>query len=120
MRSLILVWAALLALLMLSAGVSLMQPSSSLSEVSGLAIALAKTLLVLFFFMELRLERWAMRAVAAAAALMFLILLGGTLQDYHSRAANAAPAASPGPGVTVPPPGKTGRRREDLRMAGFE
>ena len=120
MRALVAVWAALLVLLMLSAGVSLMHPSPALSEAAALAIALAKTALVLYFFMELREAAWAIRAVATAAVLMFLILLGGTLQDFHMRRFNAPPAAPPGPGAATPRPGKTSRRQAQLEAAGFE
>lgn len=85
MKTLIAVWAALLALLALSAGTSLMTLGPGRSEALSLAISAAKTLLVVLFFMELRTERWAPRLAAVAAALMLALLLGGTLSDFLAR-----------------------------------
>ncbi len=118
MMRLVVVWAGLLVLLGLTVGVSAMNVGVAAAEAAAMSISLAKTLLVLFFFMELRASRWAMRGVAVAAAVMFLLLLGGTLQDYRTRGADASPVAPPSPGVAAPSPDADPGAME--RAAGFE
>lgn len=76
--------AALLALLALTVGMSFVNLGMFSSTVT-LAIAVAKALLVAYFFMELRGHPKLFWIIAAAGILWFLLLLGGTLADVLTR-----------------------------------
>lgn len=73
LRSLLAVWLALLALLALTAG-SAFLPLDGMNGAVSLAVAVAKTALVLTFFMRLRIARGATR-LAASAGFGFLAVL---------------------------------------------
>jgi len=73
MKTLILTWVALMALLCITALASLL-PMGPINALLNIAIAVAKTTLVAMFFMHLR-HSIALPRLAAAAALVMLSLL---------------------------------------------
>lgn len=79
------VWLALFALLALTTTVAFV-PFGSLNLPIALVIAIAKALLVLWFFMELKDSAGLTRAFAAAAFFWLLILILLTWTDYAHRA----------------------------------
>jgi cytochrome c oxidase subunit 4 len=80
----LLVWAALLALLAATFGVSFLH-FGSWNTVLNLAIATAKTGLIVWFYMHLR-RTWPLVRLAAATAVLWLtILFGLALSDYLTR-----------------------------------
>ncbi|MGE0004284.1 MAG: cytochrome C oxidase subunit IV family protein [Parvibaculaceae bacterium] len=85
-RSLLLVWAALLGLLLLTLGASLVLTGPA-SLLTSLAVALAKAALIFWFFMHLKEETGLLRLVAVGAGVWLLILLALTFADYATRAA---------------------------------
>ena len=109
MITLLLVWAALMLLLGLTVGLSLAPIGASAGLASAALISTVKMILVLYFFMELRRARWALRLAAAAGFAMLAILLAGVLGDSLTRPRDNPPlapvtAASPprDAGVVVP------------------
>jgi cytochrome c oxidase subunit 4 len=78
------VWLALCALLTLTTAMALV-PLGSANLGIALAIAIAKVLLVLWFFMELRGSAGLTRAFAAAGFFWLLILIALTAADYFNR-----------------------------------
>jgi cytochrome c oxidase subunit 4 len=58
----------------------------------AMAIAIAKALLVVSFFMELRGNDRLLWAMAAGGLLWLLLLLGGTLADVITRGVTSMPA----------------------------
>jgi cytochrome c oxidase subunit 4 len=83
-RSYALVWAALMLLLALTLG-SAYIPMGALNVTVNLGVALAKTLLVIIFFMHLRHGSALVRVFASVGFLWLLILLVLSLSDYLSR-----------------------------------
>lgn len=83
-RTLTMVWLALVGLLALTIGASYLF-SGAPSAAAGLGIAAAKAALIYWFFMQLREERGAVRLVALGvlAWLAVLFLLSGA--DYLTR-----------------------------------
>ncbi|TWB12427.1 cytochrome c oxidase subunit 4 [Nitrospirillum amazonense] len=78
------VWAALLALLGLTVGASLVLTGTP-SLIASLAIAGLKAALVVWVFMQLRREGGLMRVMALGAVFWLLILLGYLVLDYATR-----------------------------------
>ncbi len=72
-RLIVLVWAALLGLLALTVGASLILTGPA-SLAAGLGIALAKATLIYWFFMHLREENGLARIAATGAVLWVAIL----------------------------------------------
>lgn len=85
-RPLILVWAALLVLLGLTVTASF-QFSGPASIAASLGIALAKAVLIFWFFMHLREESGLIRLVAIGAAAWMLILFLLAAADFTTRGA---------------------------------
>jgi cytochrome c oxidase subunit 4 len=83
-RTYVLVWAALIGLLLLTLG-SAFVPLGGLNSALNLAIAAAKALLVLFFFMHLRSAHYALRIAAAVGFFWLAILIGLSLTDLLAR-----------------------------------
>ena len=83
-------WAALVLLLALTTGAAFL-PLGRLNLFVALAIAVAKALLVLLFFMELKRSSGLVRAFAFAGFFWLLILLTLTSADYLTRRDVAAP-----------------------------
>ena len=91
------VWAALLALLALTAGSAFVH-LGVWNSVINMAIAVAKAALVVLFFMHLKTATALLRIVAAAALFMLAVLFGLSHADYATR--SSPPAAYQAP---VPP-----------------
>jgi cytochrome c oxidase subunit 4 len=87
------VWRCWLALMLLLAATtaSAFVPLGSANIVISLGIAVAKALIVLLFFMELRASRALVRAFAAAGFFWLLIMIVLTGADYWHRTDAKAP-----------------------------
>jgi cytochrome c oxidase subunit 4 len=83
-KPLVAIWLSLLALLAVTV-VSAYVPMGAFNTVVNLAIAAAKALLVLIFFMHLREASAAIRLIAAAGFFWLAILLGISLADFFAR-----------------------------------
>jgi len=88
------VWVALLLLLTATTALAF-APLESATIFVSLAIAAAKALLVLIFFMELRASSGLVRAFAAAGFFWLAILLAMTMADYTHRRDIPAPIDPP-------------------------
>jgi cytochrome c oxidase subunit IV len=84
LRSNLLVLAALLVLLGLSAGSALI-PMGPFNEVANLGIAAVKALLVLVFFMRLKTDSPLLRLVAGTGFAWLALLIALSLADLLSR-----------------------------------
>lgn len=84
------VWLGLTLLLALTTTMAFV-PLGSANLFIALGIALAKALLVLLFFMELRTSAGLVRAFAAAGFFWLMILFALTLSDYSHRVDIPAP-----------------------------
>ena len=84
LRGNLLVLAALLALLGLSAGSALI-PMGAFNEVANLGIAAVKALLVLMFFMRLKSDSPLLRLVAGAGFAWLALLIVLSLADLLNR-----------------------------------
>jgi len=84
LRSNLLVLAALLVLLGLSAGSALI-PMGAFNEVANLGIAAMKALLVLVFFMRLKSDSALLRLVAGTGFAWLALLIALSLADLLSR-----------------------------------
>lgn len=82
--SFVLVWAALLALLAATVGISFLH-LGAWNSVLNLGIAIVKTGLILWFYMHLRRARSLVRLAGATAPLWLAILFGLALSDYLTR-----------------------------------
>lgn len=85
-------WAALVVLLAATTGFAFL-PLGRWNIVVAIAIAAAKALIVVIFFMELRRSSGLVRVFAGAGFLWLLILLGLTGADYGSRHESYIPSA---------------------------
>ena len=87
------VWRCWIALMILLAATtaSAFVPLGSLNLPISLAIAVAKALIVLLFFMELRASRPLVRSFAAAGFFWLLIMIVLTGADYWHRSDTRAP-----------------------------
>jgi cytochrome c oxidase subunit 4 len=83
-RAYLLVWAALIALLLLTLGSAYLK-LGWLNGPINLAIALVKALLVMIFFMHLRSGHHMLRIVAAAGFFWLVILIGLAFTDILAR-----------------------------------
>ncbi|TMI03232.1 MAG: oxidase [Betaproteobacteria bacterium] len=88
LRSHLLVWFALLALLASSAGSALL-PLGMFNLVSNFAIAIFKAALVLYFFMRIGKSRPIVRVAAAAGIVWLALLCGLALSDVLFRTAGS-------------------------------
>jgi cytochrome c oxidase subunit 4 len=83
-RTYVLVWLGLITLLLLTLG-SAYLPLGWLNGVVNLAIAVAKALLVMIFFMHLRSSHYVLRIAAAAGFFWLALLIGLSLADFLAR-----------------------------------
>jgi cytochrome c oxidase subunit 4 len=83
-RTYVLVWVGLITLLLLTLG-SAFLPLGCGNAAINLGIAVAKSLLVLFFFMHLRSAHYVLRIAATAGFFWLAILLGLSLTDFVVR-----------------------------------
>lgn len=79
-----LIWAALLLLLLLSLALAYV-PMGVFTPTAGIAIAFAKTGLVILFFMELTKSRALIRLAAMAGVVFLAALFALTLADVLTR-----------------------------------
>jgi cytochrome c oxidase subunit 4 len=93
-RRSILVWAALMALLLLTFGSAYLK-LGVWNGVINMGIAVAKALLVAVFFMHLKSGTALLRIVAAAALLALALLFGLSGADYATREVQRAPWQTP-------------------------
>jgi cytochrome c oxidase subunit 4 len=84
LRSLILVWAALMALLALTVGVTV-SPLAAWRLPASLAIAAAKMALIVWIYMDLRREPGLTRLAAVAAIVLLALLFGLAGVDAYVR-----------------------------------
>ena len=89
-RRSILVWAVLMALLLLTFGSAYLK-LGAWNNVINLAVAAVKALLVAAFFMHLRSASTMLRIVAATALIMLALLFGLSHSDYATRVMHRAP-----------------------------
>ncbi|HET9670558.1 MAG TPA: cytochrome C oxidase subunit IV family protein [Casimicrobiaceae bacterium] len=83
-RTYVLVWAGLMTLLLLTLG-SAFLPLGWGNAAINLVIAVAKSLLVVFFFMHLRSAHYVLRIAATAGFFWLAILLALSLTDFAVR-----------------------------------
>lgn len=93
-QCIILVWAALMALLLLSFGSAYLK-LGAWNNVINLGIAAVKALLVAVFFMHLRSASTMLRIVAATALLTLALLFGLSHADYATRVMQHSPWQTP-------------------------
>ncbi len=98
-RSLVLTWLALLALLAVSAGSALL-PLGWINSAINLGVAVAKALLVALVFMRLRQAHALLRLAALAGLVTLTLLFGLAGADYATRTEAPAPWQQP---ATVAP-----------------
>lgn len=80
-RTCVLVWIGLLTLLLLTLGSAFLS-LGWLNGVVSIAIASAKALLVMIFFMHLRASHYVLKIVAAAGFFWLALLIGLSLVDF--------------------------------------
>jgi cytochrome c oxidase subunit 4 len=80
-----LVFVGLIALTVLTVGVSFVPLPQALHAVVGLAVATAKALLVILIFMHLYYSTRLTWVVALSSLFWLGLLIGGTVADYMSR-----------------------------------
>ena len=83
-RTLVFVWFVLMGLLALTIGASLL-PLGAAKPVANIGIAVAKAVLIFWFYMHLRELDGLVRLAAVAAVVTLLILIGITSTDYLTR-----------------------------------
>ncbi|CAD6561286.1 cytochrome C oxidase subunit IV family protein [Paraburkholderia sabiae] len=97
------IWAALVALLLLTFGSSYLK-LGAWNSVINLLIAVAKALLVAIFFMNLRQASPILRIASVTALLMLALLFGLSGTDYSTRTIRGsswqAPTGAQGAGAT--------------------
>jgi cytochrome c oxidase subunit 4 len=83
-RKNVLVWAALLALLLLSLGVAYV-PMGRMTTVAGIVIAGVKSVLVVLLFMEVASSKPLIRIVAISGLVFLIAMFALTLTDVLTR-----------------------------------
>lgn len=83
-RKNIMIWAALLALLLLSLGLAYI-PMGRLTTAAGIAIAAVKSTLVLLLFMELATSKSLIRLTALSGLVFVIVMFTLTLSDVLTR-----------------------------------
>ena len=83
-RKNVLVWAALLALLLLSLGIAYV-PMGRMTTVAGIVIAGIKSVLVVLLFMEVASSKPLIRIVAISGLVFLIAMFALTLTDVLTR-----------------------------------
>ncbi len=91
-KTYVMVFLSLIALTALTTGVAFID-LGAFNTVAAMAIAFAKMSLVIYFFMHLRQSKGLVRVVLLAGFFWFALLMGLTLNDYHTRSWTPAPQA---------------------------
>jgi cytochrome c oxidase subunit 4 len=84
-RTYVVVFIVLLGFTVLTTAVAFIDLGGGLNNVAALAIAVAKALLVVLYFMHLRTSDRFTWVLAAAGVFWLLILIGGTMDDLVTR-----------------------------------
>lgn len=84
-RRLVVVWAALMAMLAATVGIAYLPLGDVWHVALGYGISILKTVLILWFFMEMRREDGIARIAAGAAFLWLTFLFVLTASDYWTR-----------------------------------
>jgi cytochrome c oxidase subunit 4 len=91
-KTYLLVFVALMALMILTAFLSTVAMGRELNTIVALVIAAIKATLVLLFFMHLKYESYVLSSVVFVAGLFWLVIFFGlTLVDYLSRTTLGVP-----------------------------
>jgi cytochrome c oxidase subunit 4 len=93
-RAYLIVWASLIILTLTTTGIAFVDLGAQWNTVAALLIAVAKSTLVILYFMHLRYSGRLTWVFAGAGLFWLLILLGGTLDDYVTRQYVSAPGAT--------------------------
>lgn len=83
-KRLALVWLGLVSLLCLTIAASYLLAGPA-SAAASLGVALAKALLIFWFFMELRDQKGLVRIFATGAAVWLMLLVAFTIMDFSTR-----------------------------------
>lgn len=100
-RGLVLTWAGLIVLMLISLGVAYLPINVGLKAAAGLLIAGIKAVLVLLIFMQLGRNHVLVRVVVGVALWTLLVMGGLSGVDYLTRRVDATPAQIP---QQFPPP----------------
>jgi cytochrome c oxidase subunit 4 len=84
LKTLLAVWGALLILLLITCG-SAYIPLGPFNPAINLAVSVAKTMLVMLFFMQIRFASRAIKIAAAAGFFWLLLLVSLLLSDVLTR-----------------------------------
>ncbi len=88
------VWVSLIILTLTTTGIAFVDLGAEWNTVAALLIAVAKSTLVILYFMHLRYSGRLTWIFAGVGLFWLLILLGGTLDDYITRPHVSAPGAT--------------------------
>ncbi len=104
LRTYLLTFAALMILMVMTVGAHFIDLGPTLNAGIAVAIALAKTALIVMYFMHLSVSSRLVQLFAAAAFLWLLILFGITMGDYFARGWPPSPVESLFSAAPPPPP----------------
>jgi cytochrome c oxidase subunit 4 len=93
-RAYLIVWASLIILTLTTTGIAFVDLGAEWNTVAALLIAVAKSTLVILYFMHLRYSGRLTWVFAGAGLFWLLILLGGTMDDYLTRQHVSPPGAT--------------------------
>jgi len=100
LRVYVLVFAALIALTLLTTGVAFIDLGGNLNSIAAVAIAVCKALLVILYFMHVRYSDRLTWVFVGAGFFWLLLLIGGTMNDVLTRPVRSPDTASTSTGVS--------------------
>jgi cytochrome c oxidase subunit IV len=103
LRTYILTFVALMVLMVMTVGAHFINLGPALNAGIAVTIAIAKTALIVMYFMHLSVSSRLVQLFAAAAFLWLLILFGITMGDYLARGWPPAPVESLFSATPAPP-----------------
>lgn len=95
LRLLLVVWAALLALMLVSLGTAYLPIDAGVKAAAGIAIAVVKSLLVVFAFMHLGRGPALLRLVAGSGIAALAVMVGLSAIDFGTRRVDGAAVQPP-------------------------